>query len=208
MSKTMNLNITEIAKKIDVPVEQWKGKCFQVAYTIVRKKVIDDDCRAVYGHYLGKISKKSMFSDRIGMPFVGHGWILLSNDDIIDPTRWVFENVEPYMAYINFYDNIAREYDEGGNEWKKAIAQCAPRYDDSEQCFPLVLDEGTEAYVRELLIDAREEYKDVALNQMFWLANLSLNTLGVFAEAVYTWIGNMGLDATIPIDNRLKILGE
>jgi len=202
--------INVIAKFIGVPdLMDWKGNCYGIASKIVNDEVIDDNCRAIYGHYLGPISRTSMFKDRIGMPFVPHGWIELSNGDIIDPTRWVFEDEKPYIAKID-KDDVAEEYDEGGNGWRANWQDPAPQYDKTERCFPIVLkDEACSEYLMDLLIDERKEnIKEVSLGQMFWIANLSLLTLGLFAKDIFTWIDNMGLKALIPMDNQIKILSS
>lgn len=204
--------INVIGKMIEMEdTSRWKGNCFCVASKIVDEPILlDDDCRAVYGHYLGPISSKSIFANRQHMPFVHHGWIVLSNGDIIDPTRWVFEAKDPYIAYFDSWDDIAvEEYDEGGNKWIKTNETPAPKYRKKDRQFPFVIndDEG-KSYVIDLLSDDRKEVKEISLDQIFWLANLSLNTLGIYANVVYTYIKNMGQSCCIPIDNKMKILGK
>ena len=190
-------------------LERWKGNCYCVASKIVREQVINDNCRAVYGHYLGPISSKSYFRDRRGMPFVPHGWIILSNDNIVDPTRWVFEAKSPYIAVIDRMDDVAEEYDEGGNEWRKSNMKPAPQFNKKERVFPVVLkDEECRAYFDDLLRDKREHFKEISLDQMFWISNLSVLTLGIYAKEIYEWIENMGCIAFIPIDNQIKILDK
>lgn len=192
-------------------LNRWKGNCYCVASKIVKERIIDDDCRAVYGHYLGPVSSKSFFSDRKGMPFISHGWIVLSNGDIVDPTRWVFEAKQPYIALIDRMDNVAEEYDEGGNEWREANMTLAPKYRKRDRQFPFVIDDvEVETYILDLLGEEREYVyvKEICLDQIFWLANLSLDTLGIYALTVYTYIKNMGQICFIPMDNRLKILGK
>ena len=202
--------INVIAKFIGVPnLEDWKGDCYGIASGIVKDEVIDDNCRAVYGHYLGPISSKSLFRDRRGMPFVHHGWIFLSNGNIVDPTRWVFEAKEPYIALIDKDDDVAEEYDEGGNGWMKANENPPPKYRKGDRQFPFVVsDDDGGPYILDLLGEKRGVVKEICLDQIFWLANLSLDTLGIYAEVVYTYIKNMGQSVFIPIDNKLKILGE
>ncbi len=92
--------INVIANFIDMPnLNRWKGNCYCIASKIVNEDILMTECRAIYGHYLGPVSSKSCFSDRKHMPFISHGWIELSNRDIVDPTRWVFEAKEPYIAF-------------------------------------------------------------------------------------------------------------
>lgn len=191
---------------------RWVGNCYGVASKIVREQIIDDNCRAVYGHYLGPVSSNSHFSDRMGLPFIHHGWIVLSNGDIIDPTRWAFEAKEPYIAHLDSMDDIAvEEYDEGGNLWIKTHERPAPKYRKRDRQFPFVInDVEGKSYIIDLLADGRkeEEIEEICLDQIFWLANLSLDTLGIYAGAVYTYIKNMGQICCIPIDNKIRILGK
>lgn len=206
--------INIIGTMIDMSnLDRWIGNCYCVASKIVKEQIIDDDCRAVYGHYLGPVSSKSFFSDRRGMPFISHGWIVLSNGDIIDPTRWVFEAKKPYIAHLDSMDDIMEEYDEGGNEWRAAHHSSAPQYDKTERIFSLYqLESENEKgydYLLELLMDERNfSIKDVSLNQMFWIANMPLQHLGIYAKDIYTWIKCVGCVALLPMDNRLKILGK
>lgn len=201
-----------IGNFIGKPPEQWKGNCYCVASKMVQEDVLMTECRAIYGHYLGPISSKSYFKFRKGMPFVHHGWIELPNGDIIDPTRWVFEAKEPYIALIDRGDDVAEEYDEGGNKWREAFQTPPPKYRKGDKQFPFTLNKFDKldgrTYVLSLFGDKRMNVKEICLDQIFWLANLSLNVLGIYAESVYNYLVGMGVSAFIPIDNRLKILGE
>ena len=167
--------LTVIENFIERPAEKWAGNCYCVASKIVNEQIINDDCRAVYGHYLGQISSKSIFRNRRGMPFMQHGWIELSNGDIVDPTRWVFEAKEPYIAFIDRDDDVAEEYDEGGNEWMKATMTPPPKYRKGDRQFPFTMKDYDKldgrTYVVGLLGDKRTNIKEICLDQIFWLAN-------------------------------------
>jgi hypothetical protein len=207
--------IKVIASMIDTPhlnLDRWKGNCYCVASKIVDNDVLMTECRAVYGHYLGPVSSKSYFSNRKGMPFISHGWILLPNGDIIDPTRWVFEAKEPYMAFIDHMDDVAEEYDEGGNQFRAAWVSPPPEYSKGDRQVSFTEEEFDKidgrTYVLGLLGDKRKNIKSLCLDQIFWLANLSLDTLGVYVREIYAYIQHIEQDAFIPFDNRVKILGK
>lgn len=94
--------IDECVRALDWPTEQWRGQCYGVALALVKSKLIPG--RAVYGHYYGPIARTSNpFGARAGTNFpVHHGWIIMEDDETIcDPTRWVFEDREPYLYYLN-----------------------------------------------------------------------------------------------------------
>jgi hypothetical protein len=215
MSKLIIPPPNVIARMINTPnhdINRWKGNCYYVASQIVNEDVLMTDCRAIYGHYLGPISSKSYFRNRKGMPFCQHGWIELANGDIIDPTRWVFEAKEPYMAFIDRDDDIAEEYDEGGDRWRKATENPPPKYNEKDKQFSFTIDDfdrlDGRTYILSLLGYNRNEKKDIkkiSLSQIFWLANLSMNTLGVHIREVYNYIEIMKQEAFIPIDNYSKI---
>jgi hypothetical protein len=209
MNKLAIPAINKIGDIIGRPPERWKGNCYCVSLRIVNNKIIDDDCRAVYGHYMGSVSSKSFFKNCRKMPFIRHGWILLSNGDIIDPTRWVFEAKEPYIAFIDRDDDIAEEYDEGGDEWRKALETPAPPYDKKDRQFSFTVEEFDKldgrGYVLDLLGDKRKEVKEICLDQIFWLANLSRDTLGNRVREIYAYIEHVGCFEFIPIDNREKV---
>ena len=203
--------INVIVRMINTPdfdVNRWKGNCYHVAYRIVEEDVLMTDCRAVYGHYLGYISKHSIFRNRRGMPFCQHGWIELSNGDIVDPTRWVFEARDPYIAFIKKDDVVAGEYDEGGNEWRHATQNPPPVYNADDKQVSFRYDEFDKldgrTYVLGLLGDKRKEIDSLSQSQIFWMANLSLQTLGIFAREIYAYIESVGCDAFIPWDNKNK----
>jgi len=216
MSKLIIPPINVIARMIDTPnldLNRWKGNCYCIASKIVNEDVLMTDCRAVYGHYLGPVSSKSIFKSRRNMPFINHGWIVLSNGDIIDPTRWVFEAKEPYIAFMDSMDDVAiDEYDEGGNEWREANMSPAPLYRKDDRQFPFTMKDFDKldgrTYVLSLLGDKRENIKEICLDQIFWLANLSLDILGIHVREIYAYIVGMDQVSFIPIDNKMKILTE
>ena len=193
-------------------INRWKGNCYHVACQIVKEDVFMTDCRAVYGHYLGHISSTGYFRNCKDMPFCPHGWILLPNGDVVDPTRWVFEGKEPYIALIDHMDDAIEDYDEGGNGWRESFQQPAPSYKKDDRQLSFVMEDFDKldgrTYVLSLLGDKRKNIKEICLDQIFWLANLSPNTLGIYVKEIYAYIEHMGYDSFIPIDNRIKILGR
>lgn len=87
--------IAACEKAIGVAAERWKGRCFEIASAIVAAKLVRGT--AVYGHWLGEVNRKSFFYHEPKRPFIQHGWILLADSRVLDPTRWVFEAKAPYL---------------------------------------------------------------------------------------------------------------
>ena len=102
----LQLDANRIAERIGVELSDWPGKCYAVACQMLKAKVVKG--RPAYGNYHGPVVASSMF---FGKTVVRHGWIERADGMIVDPTRWVFEGVEPYI-----YEGLpSMEYDEGAN---------------------------------------------------------------------------------------------
>lgn len=189
----------EIAKKIGVLLKEWPGKCHQIAALLLEHGLFEGELR--YGHYHGTISPESIFGDR---PFTHHGWIE-QGVKIVDPTRWVFECVEPYI-YVGFNND---EYDFGGNYVREQYMRPCPDYDPKQspkqQIFDFsVLSEESQVIIRELT----QRASILSLWQLAWIANAPLHFLQPQAKEIYQWIADLGLPGFIPFDNRKLILGK
>ena len=197
----MKLTIKQVEKAIRLPAKEWAGKCYSIACDIVAKKLVNG--KAVYGHWLGPVHAKSIFCDASVAGFCRHGWILMDDGTIVDPTRWVFEAKKPYI-YIGENDL----YDRGGNQLRKAMTQPPPEYNESEPQKLLVLDKETRNFVeyKLFLFGSPTNPNIFSIGQMFWLANLSLNDLGDFAKSIYESLEECHMGALIPLDNRNEIL--
>ncbi len=208
MSKS-NLDIRDIARRIDdEPVEDWAGRCHEIACKIVWKGIVQGSIR--YGHYLGPVSRRSFFASKRHLPFIRHGWIEVATNQIIDPTRWVFEATDPYI-----YEGENDFYDTGGNRLREMLEAPPPGYHDRPagvqeswfQPVPLDVPELTELWIRDRLNLPRDA-PHPNLNQVAWLANLSVNRLGIHAPWIFSAIKDAGHQTLIPIDNYDLILGE
>jgi len=93
---TESFKIEDVAKAIGIPVKEWKGNCYAISCAIVKNKIVKGN--AVYGHWTGPVNRNSMFYQTSQVGFVRHGWILMpDNETVVDPTRWVFEDADPYI---------------------------------------------------------------------------------------------------------------
>lgn len=185
------------------PTEGWKGNCFFIASQLVDKGLVTGGV-AVYGHWLGPIAKTSHFGPRRGMPFCQHGWVLMPDKSIIDPTRWVFEDVEPYIFHGT---NDEGYYDEGGNEFRMMQIGPPPEYDPEEKHYEItkhVMRSVTWNFVEKILaIGTDQEPGLLTLSQIHWLAKLSPERLGEHQAGVYRALEKLDRKALIPIDNYL-----
>lgn len=192
----MKLEVMAVAEHIGVPVERWPGQCYAVAYAMVQHKLVEG--QPVYGHYLGVIHPKSMFA---GKPLVSHGWVRTPAGGVCDPTRWVFEQAEPYIYTAA---ETGREYDEGGNLFRLLRERPAPKRSKKDEVNEVPV------WAREVFATllGRKDLTAVSNEDALWIANLSLLTLNTHAGPIYQALAEMDLSAFIPLDNRFKVLGK
>jgi hypothetical protein len=193
--------------------------------------------RLMRGHYLGQIAEQSFFGYvRKAFPFVQHSWLqafgmvlmpepdlppydfvspldpyrVLSmlpaiNDPIIDPTRFAFDGRSPYI-YIGPSDD--GDYDPGGNVLREFTAGECPPF-NLEKHIPLpTLPAATEHWISREIAGKGYPYGYYTYALCMWLANLPLRRLGQHAHPIFSALVAAGLTATIPMDNRMLVLGS
>jgi hypothetical protein len=208
--------VEQVVEAIGLPVEKWEGNCYGIASLLAKSGLVEG--RPVYGHFLGEVSEKSeMWSARSRHPFVQHGWVELEDGRILDPTRWSFEGVEPYI----WVGDAGEEYDEGGNELRAMMMSPWPFFDDSEhdetymlELLPEIVDEldGIGAQLRDPLdpeqmerdsLDSSHMRIDVTREQLFWLANVPVNRVlnRWHLRELFTQIAEHECKGFVPLDN-------
>lgn len=198
--------LAQAEKALGEPATEWVARCYEIAGRIVGAKLCPPGSVAVYGHWLGPIAENSYFHEYSTAPFVRHGWVLLPDGRVLDPTRWVFEDAKPYL-YIGPSD----QYDEGGNEWRDASHGAAPSFTPSDRVYTLDVPRSTCEFLKSLLPSTLTDLAGqlvVDAKQLAWLANMSPQKLGPHALPVFTAICKTGSTALIPIDNLRRIERE
>ena len=193
------LDAETVADAIQIPLASWTGQCFAVASQMI--KVYHLEGVAVFGMFVGKIAKKSHFSDR-QHGFTQHGWIRMKSGALIDPTRWAFEAVTPYIFVTTEPEHP--DYDEGANtvlELRQKFRQSSGLVQKGND---LAVHPALSTIVGKLLGDSPRT--GISTSEVFAVANTPLNQLGPFAKEVYTWLVQSGYSAAIPIDNRNRVL--
>ncbi|TAL42437.1 MAG: hypothetical protein EPN91_08640 [Salinibacterium sp.] len=118
----------EAAKRIQWPLSTWPGNCFGVASKLVKDKVIKGT--AVYGHWLGPVARTcKMF---YGKPIINHGWILQKDGTVVDPTRYVFEGVQPYIWEGKQSDTVTCDDFESNDPLDPVCKHCGHLDDEHE----------------------------------------------------------------------------
>ena len=196
----MNLDAKSVAERIGIPLEHWPGQCYGISCALLRHGVVEGSVR--YGHFLGRVSPRcTRFSHEAA--FQRHGWIELSdNETVVDPTRWVFADVDPYI----YVGPKGKEYDVGGNQWREAMLRPCPEYHPAKKRASLSIwkfDQDAHRFVMDVLFEGAPGITD---EMAFWLANLPLQGLKNHATAIYLALIEAGYKMTIPIDNLHFVL--
>lgn len=230
----MKLDINEIAEKIGVPSDKWAGRCHEISHLLLPLLGSfggpNTTYRLVRGHWVGPVNADSFFGHRNNFPFIQHSWIQVEGLDyvvpeaplikidqpisptikvtrnpIIDPTRFAFEGVEPYI-YIGGSDH----YDPGGNQWRAVTMGVPPTLFPRDRMTTLNLKADTRVWLLDLTEDYGHTGEDgrYSVTLCMWLANLPLQKLGIYARDIFEALIETGLAGFIPIDNRHIVLGR
>jgi len=193
--KPEELTIEDLEKEVDLPAKKWHGNCSLLAHAAVR---LVDDAHFVYGHYIGPIDEDGYWAKRAGLPN-HHGWVLLEDGRILDPTRWSFENKKPYI-YIAENNG---DYDEGGDSFRAKMLKPCPRERGNEVDLEI---SDIERHLIEKLVAM--PISNVTIVQLHWIANLPYEQLDWAVGPIYDILIRHNLRGLIPIDNRNRAARE
>jgi hypothetical protein len=181
----------------------WSGRCFEIASRIVKLGLVDG--APVYGHFRGAIHPKSVFKSCRHLGFAHHGWVLMTDGRVFDPTRWVFECKDPYL-YVGPQSD---EYDEGGDIQRALMGAPAPAFKMGDRVAVVggrqLAPDAWQHTVRVLGLGPQRVLSD---KQLMWIANAPYEVLQPYAHAIYTLLVKLGHEAWIPIDNYRRSLRE
>lgn len=190
--------LAECEKALGEKAETWAGRCYEIASRIVKAGLVDGE--AVYGHWIGRVHPRSYFGKRANLPFVAHGWVLLKDGRVLDPTRWAFEAVEPYLFVgeppdnwavspcvncgliyeehcddgpddrCDNYEQPAWPYDEGGNKWREAEFAGRPKPVAKGPLKDVALEGFTKVWLGGVL--GVPDASKLAASQLIYVANM------------------------------------
>jgi hypothetical protein len=193
------LTVADVAAAFADEPPRWVAQCYGVALSIVGSGLAEG--RAAYGHYYGPIARGSHFEPHAERPFQRHGWVLLADGRILDPTRWVFEAVEPYLCLIAPSDQRHAQYDEGGDRVRSTMGSPAPPAEPAARLLLGDLDEASALVVADLI----GHLPPVSHQQAAWISSRSLLDLGDAARPILASIDDAGWSAFIPVDHRARL---
>lgn len=207
------ITIEQLEKEAGDPAEKWAGRCYEIACAAARL-MNRQGCRGavpIYGHYQGEVHPSSMFH---GRPIQPHGWVLMKNGDVVDPTRWAFEGREPYI-----YNGPNDIYDEGGNALRMLVMGEPPEFgpDQGKVLDVLARLRTTEAwnFIAELLELERDgpwtfaakgcDFGHLTMRQLHWLGNYDPRMMQGHATEIFAVFDQLSLRGLVPLDNMVMV---
>ena len=208
MKKPENINVKDVEKAVGEPAKKWVSRCHEIACCVVDEGLVKG--RAVYGLYLGPVDPNSYFNSR--RPGHRHGWVKLKGGRVLDPTRWIFEDVPPYI----YCGPASREYDEGMQGLRAALRRPCPEpgepgFETGQPDQMLYVSNACAAQLKALANNQGErDHLSILLpfSVMHWLCNSPTDLLHPFAREFFVAVANKGNKAMIPIDNWLLVMEE
>lgn len=195
--KKYNFDPKIVAEQISIPLNKWEGNCYGIACQMLIHDVLEG--RPCYGHYHGAVAPDTLFS---GRQIVRHGWIETKDGYIVDPTRWAFENVEPYI--FTKKKTLAKEYDEGGQKLLKLNMAPAPEHDALKAV--CTIDDESMSFFISSMLKRKKIQNQLTVAECHWLGKLPLDVLGDNAKKLYQFMIDKKEGAWIPFDNKLKVM--
>ena len=204
--KTLDLAAWEAG--VGSPADTWKGRCHEIAILGIKAGLVKGF--PAYGHYRGNVAKGSFFHAN-ELNIQRHGWVRTPSGLVVDPTRWVFQNVEPYI----FVGELAacKEYDEGGNEVRAMLRSPCPPFDVKPKkgktltfwetkIFPEI-----EPRLRDRLYGLLGDADGMTNARLIWLANHSPEEIGLdLVKPFYMLLKELGHSTFVPQDNWRRVM--
>jgi hypothetical protein len=191
------ITVSKCERGIGIGAYEWPGRCHEIALMLVKFDVVKGAAR--YGVYWGPIAKRGRFA---GRPFSRHGWIERPRGGIIDPTRWVFEDVNPYIFVCDKRDPKVEQYDLGGSRLHGLGTDPPEHTGESYNGNRVVFPKRLHAWLH--MTFGRTE---LDRTQLFWLAAQPPCVLNKQAAAIYAAFADAGHLAWVPFDYRTFTFG-
>lgn len=203
--------VRAVEEAVKMKASRWPGRCHEIACKMLSAGVVQGTER--YGHYHGPVSIEH---PRYGLPFQRHGWIETPRGLVIDPTRWCFRMIKPYIFY-----GPGLDYDPGGQRMFEELVRSYPAGPQDESTYSSCLTSEQRAERRKVIqLDmpgpARDhlatltngQVANFSFEQVFWMAHVPLVSWGEHAKAIYEAVAQAGHRAMIPFDNWRMAMEE
>lgn len=207
MKKPEEITIRDIEHVLDLPAAGWVGKCYEIACACVEHGLVEGD--PAYGHFLGEIEPESAWTKHTGRGpsiITQHGWVVLKDGRIFDPTGWAFvETDEPWIIITHPDEPEYEWYDEGGNKFREIlnVGREPPEWTPGAPEVDIDFGESV-SLIRGLLNQPPDTTAPFTRPQLFYLSNLPYQAFGDSVADVYGALCDAKLGAFIPYDNYVK----
>ena len=172
-----------------------KWNCFSVATVVaemLEKRGVP--ARAVYGSWWGS------YSGRPALPAHRHGWCIVNDKEVLDATRWVFEDREPYLFKAPM--SKCSEYDEGSRRLRSAQRIAFPKAKEKDEIVQFTW--SKDAWITLFSVIRSEDANPFRLTvpQVMWIANTDYYAFGKHIVEIYETLIARDFGAFIPTDYR------
>jgi len=173
------------------PTSEWEGQCYAIA--CIAAPLVGGE--AVYGHWLGNVSSNGYWAAYKDLAVIRHGWVVLPNGNLLDPTRWSFEAVAPYI----WEGHSGFPYDPGGQRLRREVRSAPPT--PWGNVIHLNLSRKVQSHLGRIL-EIEWTKGDLTALELGWLACAPLDDLEPYAPEFFQALIEANLGAFIPIDHR------
>lgn len=199
--RTLDVPAWEAA--VGSPAAKWKGRCHEIAILAIQSGIVKGF--PAYGHYRGDVAEGSFFIGN-DLNVLRHGWVRTPRNYVVDPTRWVFQNVEPYIYAERLRD--APDYDEGGNVLRAAMRSPCPKYETGGTAYwDQKIKPRLSPRLRDRLYGLIGDVDGLTNGRLMWLANHSPEEIGLDLVAeFYEKLRRLDHEIWVPTDNWKRVM--
>lgn len=189
-----DLTIQDLVALTGKTTDEWPGNCSFYANQVA-KGFPEMGAKWEYGHWVGPIHPDSFFGKRQN-GFTHHAWTVLPDGRVLDPTRWVFEFVDPYI-----FVGSGEHYDAGGNALRALMLKPCPAATPDKRDRIIGEFSDDDLFTLSLASDGVIEDNRLSASQLFWIANLPFDSMMGRHASIYAALEAHGFKAMIPVDN-------
>lgn len=191
-------------KNVFGDINKWAKNCYAVSmaiYPFIKEQLSYCDkvkkVEVVYGKWLWYTSENSVFECGVS----NHWWLEITYDKkviVIDPTRWVFEDIEPYI-YINIKTD---EYDRAWQEFQIMMRQNKtnkiPEEIPDDDIIDISFWKDIDIFIYEKVLE--NKHSNFTKRNLLYIANTPIKYLWWYEKTIMNTLIDNWFRAFIPVD--------